>query len=104
MISSSELFYDITLLLKGKVIPVLERKRKNSTSKRIGWGVTEGQGTVLKFLLSLCLQVACVGRVRNHLLKTSKILRQQHGSQKETKVREYETLYLLQLLRYCGVG
>lgn len=52
----------------------------------------------------MCLQVACVGRVRSHLLKTSKMLRQQHGSQKETKVREYETLYLLQLLRYCGVG
>ncbi|OWK62122.1 Treslin [Lonchura striata] len=51
----------------------------------------------------MCLQVACVERVRNHLLKTSKMLRQQHGSQKETKVREYETLYLLQLLRYCGV-
>lgn len=32
-------------------------------------------------------------RVRNHLLKTSQMLRQQHGSQKETKVREYETLF-----------
>lgn len=52
----------------------------------------------------MCLQVACVERVRNHLLKTSQMLRQQHGSQKDTKVREYETLYLLQLLRYCGVG
>ncbi|XP_014799797.1 PREDICTED: treslin [Calidris pugnax] len=33
-------------------------------------------------------EVACVDRVRNHLLKTSKMLRQQHGLQKETKVRE----------------
>lgn len=39
-------------------------------------------------------------RVRNHLLKTSKMLRQQHGLQKETKVREYETLYFPQLLRH----
>lgn len=43
-------------------------------------------------------------KVRNHLLKTSKLLRQQHGSEKETKVREYETLYLLELLRCSGVG
>lgn len=34
-------------------------------------------------------------KVRNHLLKTSKLLRQQHGSEKETKVREYETLSTL---------
>jgi len=52
----------------------------------------------------MSLQVACVERVRSNLLKTSKMLRQQHGLQKETKVREYETLYLLEILRFCGVG
>ncbi|NXB76287.1 TICRR protein, partial [Donacobius atricapilla] len=42
-------------------------------------------------------EVACVGRARNHLLKTSKILRQQHGSQKETKVRECRLQVFLRL-------
>uniref|UniRef100_A0A803VLG4 TOPBP1 interacting checkpoint and replication regulator n=1 Tax=Ficedula albicollis TaxID=59894 RepID=A0A803VLG4_FICAL len=42
-------------------------------------------------------EVACVGRVRNHLLKTSKMLRQQHGSQKETKVRECQLQVFLRL-------
>ncbi|NXH39689.1 TICRR protein, partial [Dicaeum eximium] len=42
-------------------------------------------------------EVACVGRVRNHLLKTSKMLRQQHSSQKETKVRECRLQVLLRL-------
>ncbi|NXS00242.1 TICRR protein, partial [Oxylabes madagascariensis] len=42
-------------------------------------------------------EVACVGRVRNHLLKTSKMLRQQHGSQKETKVRECRLQVFLRL-------
>ncbi|NWW32590.1 TICRR protein, partial [Panurus biarmicus] len=42
-------------------------------------------------------EVACVGRVRDHLLKTSKMLRQQHGSQKETKVRECRLQVFLRL-------
>ncbi|NXO31651.1 TICRR protein, partial [Cisticola juncidis] len=42
-------------------------------------------------------EVACVERVRNHLLKTSKMLRQQHGSQKETKVRECRLQVFLRL-------
>ncbi|NXD19872.1 TICRR protein, partial [Spelaeornis formosus] len=42
-------------------------------------------------------EVACVGRVRNHLLKTSKMLRQQQGSQKETKVRECRLQVFLRL-------
>ncbi|NWI57154.1 TICRR protein, partial [Calyptomena viridis] len=42
-------------------------------------------------------EVACVERVRNHLLKTSKILRQQHSSQKETKVRECRLQVFLRL-------
>ncbi|NXO73072.1 TICRR protein, partial [Phainopepla nitens] len=42
-------------------------------------------------------EMACVGRVRNHLLKTSKMLRQQHGSQKETKVRECRLQVFLRL-------
>ncbi|NXW67628.1 TICRR protein, partial [Hirundo rustica] len=42
-------------------------------------------------------EVACVGRVRSHLLKTSKMLRQQHGSQKETKVRECRLQVFLRL-------
>ncbi|NXK08933.1 TICRR protein, partial [Herpetotheres cachinnans] len=42
-------------------------------------------------------EVACVERVRNNLLKTSKMLRQQHGSQKETKVRECRLQVLLRL-------
>ncbi|NWS66967.1 TICRR protein, partial [Crotophaga sulcirostris] len=42
-------------------------------------------------------EVACVERVRNHLLKTSKTLRQQHGSQKETKVRECRLQVFLRL-------
>ncbi|KAM4893249.1 treslin [Sylvia borin] len=42
-------------------------------------------------------EVACVGRVRNLLLKTSKMLRQQHGSQKETKVRECRLQVFLRL-------
>ncbi|XP_030084417.2 treslin [Serinus canaria] len=42
-------------------------------------------------------EVACVGRVRNHLLKTSKMLRPQHGSQKETKVRECRLQVFLRL-------
>ncbi|NXK91202.1 TICRR protein, partial [Formicarius rufipectus] len=42
-------------------------------------------------------EVACVERVRKHLLKTSKILRQQHGSQKETKVRECRLQVFLRL-------
>ncbi|XP_014741825.1 PREDICTED: treslin [Sturnus vulgaris] len=42
-------------------------------------------------------EVACVGRVRKHLLKTSKMLRQQHGSQKETKVRECRLQVFLRL-------
>ncbi|KAM6302293.1 treslin isoform 2-T2 [Podargus strigoides] len=42
-------------------------------------------------------EVACVERVRNHLLKTSKMLRQQHGSQKETKVRECQLQVFLHL-------
>ncbi|XP_033922317.1 treslin isoform X2 [Melopsittacus undulatus] len=42
-------------------------------------------------------EVACVERVRNHLLKTSKVLRQQHGSQKEAKVRECRLQVFLRL-------
>ncbi|NWX22242.1 TICRR protein, partial [Aegotheles bennettii] len=42
-------------------------------------------------------EVDCVERVRNHLLKTSKMLRQQHGSQKETKVRECRLQVFLRL-------
>ncbi|NWS60618.1 TICRR protein, partial [Chunga burmeisteri] len=42
-------------------------------------------------------EVACVERVRNHLLKTSKMLRQQHGAQKETKVRECQLQVFLHL-------
>ncbi|NWH46632.1 TICRR protein, partial [Fregata magnificens] len=42
-------------------------------------------------------EVACVERVRNHLLKTSKMLRQQYGSQKETKVRECRLQVFLRL-------
>ncbi|NXH26287.1 TICRR protein, partial [Myiagra hebetior] len=42
-------------------------------------------------------EVACVERVRNHLLKTSKMLRQQHGSEKETKVRECRLQVFLRL-------
>ncbi|KFQ58271.1 Treslin, partial [Pelecanus crispus] len=42
-------------------------------------------------------EVACVERVRNHLLKTSKVLRQLHGSQKETKVRECRLQVFLRL-------
>ncbi|XP_062357375.1 treslin [Cinclus cinclus] len=42
-------------------------------------------------------EVACVGRVRNHLLKSSKILRQQYGSQKDTKVRECRLQVFLRL-------
>ncbi|NXG09925.1 TICRR protein, partial [Sakesphorus luctuosus] len=42
-------------------------------------------------------EVACVERVRNHLLKTSKMLRQQHSSQKETKVRECRLQVFLRL-------
>ncbi|NXH84909.1 TICRR protein, partial [Edolisoma coerulescens] len=48
-------------------------------------------------------EVACVERVRNHLLKTSKTLRQQHGSQKETKVREcrLQVFLCLELCLQC---
>ncbi|OPJ70461.1 treslin [Patagioenas fasciata monilis] len=42
-------------------------------------------------------EVACVERVRNHLLKTSKALRQQHSSQKEAKVRECRLQVFLRL-------
>ncbi|NXW62717.1 TICRR protein, partial [Eurystomus gularis] len=42
-------------------------------------------------------EVACVEIVRNHLLKTSKMLRQQHGLQKETKVRECQLQVFLRL-------
>ncbi|NXH76174.1 TICRR protein, partial [Hydrobates tethys] len=42
-------------------------------------------------------EVACVARVRSHLLKTSKMLRQLHGSQKETKVRECRLQVFLRL-------
>ncbi|KFV48523.1 Treslin, partial [Gavia stellata] len=42
-------------------------------------------------------EVACVEKVRNHLLKTSKMLRQQHGSQKETKIRECRLQVFLRL-------
>ncbi|NXI48286.1 TICRR protein, partial [Galbula dea] len=42
-------------------------------------------------------EVACVERVRNYLLKTSKMLRQQHGLQKETKVRECQLQVFLRL-------
>ncbi|NXJ75076.1 TICRR protein, partial [Trogon melanurus] len=42
-------------------------------------------------------EVACVEGVRNHLLKTSKMLRQQHGLQKETKVRECQLQVFLRL-------
>ncbi|KAM6257396.1 treslin [Porphyrio hochstetteri] len=42
-------------------------------------------------------EVACAKRVRNHLLKTSKMLRQQHGSQKDTKVRECRLQVFLRL-------
>ncbi|KFP23894.1 Treslin, partial [Colius striatus] len=42
-------------------------------------------------------EVACLERVRNHLLKTSKMLRQQHGLQKETKVRECRLQVFLRL-------
>ncbi|NWW94622.1 TICRR protein, partial [Rhynochetos jubatus] len=42
-------------------------------------------------------EVACVERVRNHLLKNSKTLRQQHGLQKETKVGECRLQVFLRL-------
>ncbi|NXN33473.1 TICRR protein, partial [Nycticryphes semicollaris] len=42
-------------------------------------------------------EVACVERVRNHLLKTSKMLRQEHNLQKETKVRECRLQVFLRL-------
>ncbi|KFQ23418.1 Treslin, partial [Merops nubicus] len=42
-------------------------------------------------------EVACVEKVRNHLLKTSKMLRQQHGLQKKTKVRECQLQVFLRL-------
>ncbi|KFQ70959.1 Treslin, partial [Phaethon lepturus] len=42
-------------------------------------------------------EMACMERVRNHLLKTSKMLRQQHGLQKETKVRECRLQVFLRL-------
>ncbi|NXL58571.1 TICRR protein, partial [Chordeiles acutipennis] len=42
-------------------------------------------------------EVACVERVRSHLLKTSKMLRQQHASQKETLVRECRLQVFLRL-------
>ncbi|KGL94177.1 Treslin, partial [Charadrius vociferus] len=42
-------------------------------------------------------EVACLERVRNHLLKTSKMLRQQHGLQKDTKVRECRLQVFLRL-------
>ncbi|KFQ73331.1 Treslin, partial [Phoenicopterus ruber ruber] len=42
-------------------------------------------------------EVACVERVRNHLLKTSKMLRQQHSLQKEIKVRECRLQVFLRL-------
>ncbi|KFR02606.1 Treslin, partial [Nipponia nippon] len=42
-------------------------------------------------------EVACVERVRNHLLKASKMLRQQHGSEKESKVRECRLQVFLRL-------
>ncbi|KFZ66543.1 Treslin, partial [Antrostomus carolinensis] len=42
-------------------------------------------------------EVACVERVRSHLLKTSKMLRQQHASQKETIVRECRLQVFLRL-------
>ncbi|NXY48477.1 TICRR protein, partial [Ceuthmochares aereus] len=42
-------------------------------------------------------EVACMERVRNHLLKTSKTLRQHHGLQKETKVRECRLQVFLRL-------
>ncbi|XP_010074043.1 PREDICTED: treslin, partial [Pterocles gutturalis] len=42
-------------------------------------------------------EVACVERVRNHLLKTSKTLRQQHASEKETKVQECRLQVFLRL-------
>ncbi|NXT24147.1 TICRR protein, partial [Syrrhaptes paradoxus] len=49
------------------------------------------------FAVIVSLQVACVERVRNHLLKTSKTLRQQHGSEKETKVQECRLQVFLRL-------
>uniref|UniRef100_A0A8C9G044 Treslin N-terminal domain-containing protein n=1 Tax=Pavo cristatus TaxID=9049 RepID=A0A8C9G044_PAVCR len=42
-------------------------------------------------------EVACVEKVRKHLLKTSKLLRQQHGSEKGTKVRECRLQVFLRL-------
>ncbi|NXP71002.1 TICRR protein, partial [Ramphastos sulfuratus] len=42
-------------------------------------------------------EVACVEGVRNHLLKTSKMLRQQQGLQKDTKVRECRLQVFLRL-------
>ncbi|NXP07835.1 TICRR protein, partial [Thinocorus orbignyianus] len=42
-------------------------------------------------------EVACVERVRNHLLKTSKMLRQQQSLQKETKVGECRLQVFLRL-------
>ncbi|XP_021263251.1 treslin isoform X2 [Numida meleagris] len=42
-------------------------------------------------------EVACVEKVRTHLLKTSKLLRQQHGSEKETKIRECRLQVFLRL-------
>ncbi|NWR58233.1 TICRR protein, partial [Bucorvus abyssinicus] len=42
-------------------------------------------------------EAICVERVRNHLLKTSKMLRQQHSLQKETKVRECRLQVFLRL-------
>ncbi|NWI76501.1 TICRR protein, partial [Dryoscopus gambensis] len=42
-------------------------------------------------------EVACVEGVRNHLLKTSKMLRQHHGSQKESKLRECRLQVFLRL-------
>ncbi|NXH13373.1 TICRR protein, partial [Bucco capensis] len=45
-------------------------------------------------------EMACVERVRNHLLKTSKMLRQQHGLQKDIKVRECQLQVFLRLELY----
>ncbi|NXN20212.1 TICRR protein, partial [Indicator maculatus] len=42
-------------------------------------------------------EVACLEGVRNHLLKTSKMLRQQQGLQKDTKVRECRLQVFLRL-------
>ncbi|NXE18199.1 TICRR protein, partial [Ardeotis kori] len=77
-----------------------------SYQKAVGEGVLSSvcaQNMIMAIKMFLKVQdakekeVACVERVRNHLLKTSKMLRQQHGLQKETKVRECRLQVFLRL-------